>query len=168
MANTPISSVDTPDPWIISHNSLFYLTFTLGSRIEIWSSSDLESFHHAQKSLIWAPELHFLSGAWYIYFAAERPSQGNASHRTLILRSYHSDPMNREHWEFLGPLQGVPDHWAIDATILSLNQELYCCYSGWLLGDHSDTEQVLYLIKLENPEKAVEETLTLISKPTLP
>lgn len=70
-------------------------------------------------------------------------------------------------WRFLGPLRGMPDHWAIDATVFTLQDSYYCCYSGWPLGDHSDTEQDLFLIRLVSPEEADSKTLVCISKPTL-
>ena len=79
MSNSVICDVDTPDPWMIAANNRFYLTFTLGDRIEIWSSDKMEDFRRCQKSLvwqpkpgsewsadIWAPELHQMQGQWYI------------------------------------------------------------------------------------------------------
>ena len=181
MSNRPICDVDTPDPWIIAANGQFYMTFTLGNRVEIWASGSLEDFRNCRKSLIWeprdsgwvpgiwAPELHQLNGIWYVYFCGEKPGQGNPSHRTLVLRSRLQDPMDRSGWEFVGPLRGIPDHWNIDATVFSPRpNELYCCYSGWPLGDHSDTQQDLFLIKLASPEVAIENTLVCISRASLP
>ena len=124
---------------------------------------------------VWAPELHRIQDQWYIYFCAAHPGKDmqsrNASHRTLILRSSHPDPMQPGSWFFVGPLKGLPDHWNIDATVFSLPSRpdtLYCCYSGWPLGDHSDTQQDLFVIKLASPDQAVRETLTCISKAELP
>lgn len=182
MSNKPIADVDTPDPYMIAANGRFYLTFTLGNRVEIWSSSNMENFRNCQKSLIWhaskesgwsdgiwAPELHQLNGVWFVYFCGERPGMGNASHRVLILRSRNPDPMVASTWEFIGPMKGLPDHWAIDATVFSLGpNELYCCYSGWPLGDSSDTQQDLFLVKLASPEVAIAETLVCISRASLP
>jgi GH43 family beta-xylosidase len=182
MSNVPIADVDMPDPWMIVHNNYFYLLFTLGNRIEIWRSSSMENFSGAQKVVvwqpgegtewsvdIWAPELHYIGGVWYIYTAAAQPGKGNASHRTLVLHSQDPDPMKASAWQFLGPLKGLPDHFHIDATVFSPRpHELYCCYSGWPLGDDSDLEQVLFLVKLASPEQAIPETLRVISKPELP
>jgi GH43 family beta-xylosidase len=182
MSNTPISSQDTPDPWLITYNNIFYLTFTLGNRVEVWSSSSLEDFHNPRKTIawkpapgspwsadIWAPELHRLNEKWYVYFCGAQPGQGNPSHRTLVLRSSRQDPMDAGGWEFLGPLKGLPDHWNIDATVFSPGYgELYCVYSGWPLGDHSDTQQDLFLVQLANPEVAMEQTLVCISRAELP
>ncbi|WFD45266.1 hypothetical protein MPSI1_003948 [Malassezia psittaci] len=179
MSNRPVChNVDMPDPWVIPGNGVFYLTFTQGDRIEVWSSPNVEDFNQAQKSCIWrpegsgwapgiwAPELHFLGDAWYIYFSGEKPGQGPSSHRTLVLRSSSKDPMDPKGWQFLGPLQGVPDHWAIDATVFTPSpNELYCCWSGWPLGDHSDKEQDLFIAKLSSPTQAIPDTVTVISRP---
>jgi len=141
----------------------------------------MEDFNDCQKSVvwhphpgspwsdeIWAPELHYINSCWYIYVTGAHPGRG-ASHRTLVLRSDHQDPMNAASWSFLGPLKGMPDHWAIDATVFSpYPQDLYCCYSGWPLGDHSDRQQDLFLIKLASPESAIPDTLTCISRASLP
>lgn len=53
MSNRPICATDTPDPWIVAAHGKFYLTFTLGNRVEIWQSPHLEKFHDCQKSVIW-------------------------------------------------------------------------------------------------------------------
>ncbi|KAK5072042.1 hypothetical protein LTS08_000860 [Lithohypha guttulata] len=208
MSNRPIADHDTPDPWIIAspfQRDLFYLTFTLGNRIEIWSSSSIESFHDRNPSIrkstiwqppggspwsadIWAPELHFLFGTWYIYAAAAQPGQGNPSHRTIVLRSSNpSDPLDRAAWHFEGPLKGLPhDQWSIDATVFSPDPGLsshspdgrggypddqrrwYIVYSGWPLGDHSDTQQDLFIANLRSPLEAHPQSLQCISRAELP
>ncbi|KAI8263177.1 Extracellular exo-alpha-(1-_5)-L-arabinofuranosidase [Colletotrichum sp. SAR 10_77] len=181
MSNKIIANIDTPDPWIIAGNGRFYFTFTLDNRIEIWSSPTLEHFHNPQKSTvwhpapgtpwsvnIWAPELHYLNGRWYIYTCGAPPGVGNPGHRTTLLRCSSQDPMDASAWEFLGPLKGMPDHWSIDATVFSPNtRDLYCCWSGWPVGDHSDTEQDLFLIKMADPEHAIPGTLVCISRAEL-
>lgn len=182
MSNRPICDRDTPDPWIIAANNRFYFTFTCGNRVELWSSPHLEDFRQAQKVTIWhppngapwsadvwAPEIHLLNGTWYIYFCAAQPGKGNASHRTLLLRSSNPDPMDAVSWVFVGPVKGIPDHWNIDATVFSPRQgELYICYSGWPIGDHSDTQQDLFVMRMASPEVAIPESLTCISRASLP
>lgn len=73
--------------------------------------------------------------------------------------------MNASGWQFLGPLKGMPDHWSIDATVFSPSgHDLYCCWSGWPLGDSSDTQQDLFLVKMASPEQAIAESLVCISR----
>lgn len=154
MSNRPICDIDTPDPWMIEHHDRFYFTFTAGDRVEIWSSHVMDDFNNCQKSTIWkpppgspfsadvwAPELHYINKTWYVYVACANPGDGNISHRTIVLRSTIQDPMDLSGWTSLGPLRGMPDHWNIDATVFELNNKLYCCYSGWPIGDTSDTER---------------------------
>ena len=63
----------------------------------------------------------------------------------------------------------MPESWSIDATVFQITPgELYCCYSGWPLGDTSDTQQDLFLIKMASPEEAIPETLTCISCADMP
>lgn len=167
---------------MLATSSGFYFTFTLGNRIEIWMSPSMDDFYNCRKSVvwqpqagspwsadIWAPELHYLKGAWYIYTCAAPPGVGNAGHRTVLLRSSLQDPMDPAGWQFLGPIPGMPDNWAIDATVFSPDgQELYCCWSGWPPGDTSDTQQDLFLIKMRRPEEAIEGTSICISHAELP
>jgi GH43 family beta-xylosidase len=186
MSNQTICDFDTPDPWMIAHGGRFYLTFTCGDRVEIWSSSNLENFRapygrkiiawrppkdHPWAIDLWAPELHYLQGRWYVYFAGAKPPRkpGNPSHRTLVLRCRGQDPMEEGSWEFIGQIRGMPDHWNIDATLFHLprTDKLYCCYSGWPLGDFSDRQQDLFLTEMESPEVAKPETLICISRAEL-
>ncbi|UNI17611.1 hypothetical protein JDV02_003942 [Purpureocillium takamizusanense] len=173
MSNKVIASIDTPDPWMIKANGLFYLTFTLANRIEIWQSPLMDDFFGAQKTVvwqpqpgsrwsadIWAPELHWLNGTWYIYATASQPGVGNPGHRTIVLRSTDQDPMEQAAWEFLGPLKGMPEQFSIDATVFSPNgQDLYLCWSGWPPGDSSDTQQDLYVTQMVSPEEVVDASI---------
>ena len=169
MSNKCIADRDTPDPWMVAANGVFYLTFTLGNRISIWESPLMEDFFRARRSVIWeppagspwsehvwAPELHCLGGTWYVYAASSPPGVGLKGHRTVVLRSRHQDPMEKSAWEFLGPVAGMPDQFSIDATVLSPNgQDLYLCWSGWPPGDSSDTQQNLYISQMVSPEEVV-------------
>lgn len=185
MSNQTIANIDTPDPWMVAANGVFYLTFTLANRIEIWESPMMEDFHNPRKTVIWhpqpgtpwsadiwAPELHWLNGVWYVYATASHPGAGNPAHRTIVLRSRNQDPMDASGWEFLGPLKGMPEQFSIDATVFSPNgQDLYVCWSGWPPGDNSDTQQNLYVTQMVSPEEVVAESIlppSCIAKADLP
>ena len=68
--------------------------------------------------LVWAPELHRIDGAWYIYFAAA-PSREIRhdlfQHRMYALRCRDADPMRGE-WEFAGQVDSGIDAFCLDAT----------------------------------------------------
>ncbi|KAF2965388.1 hypothetical protein GQX73_g8181 [Xylaria multiplex] len=156
-----LTSIGTPDPFVHSFCGRYYLTYTAGDRIEIWSSRSLVDIeesstrHHIWKppqgtnhsADIWAPELHALRGRWYIYYAAADPKIGNKSHRMYVLGgpSTSKDPCS-EQWEFLGRIQDMPDQWAIDGTVFELDDQLYLAYSGWPIDDrepqHSDHDYI--------------------------
>lgn len=173
MSNKTIAKIDTPDPWMIKANGVFYLTFTLANRIEIWESPQMEDFFNPRKAVvwhpekgsrwaadIWAPELHWLNGAWYIYATASQPGAGNKGHRTIVLKSTHQDPMEKSAWQFLGPVKGMPEQFSIDATVFSPNgHDLYLCWSGWPPGDNSDTKQDLYVAQMVSPEEVVDSSV---------
>ncbi|RCI16638.1 hypothetical protein L249_2570 [Ophiocordyceps polyrhachis-furcata BCC 54312] len=177
MSNSVIcGECDTPDPWITAVNGMFYFTFTLANRVEIWASSQLENFEGCQKAVIWqpepgsawsadiwAPELHRIKGRWYVYTCGAPPEVGNAGHRTLVLESDREDPMDVSGWKFLGPLKGMPDQWSIDATVFSINgDDLFICWSGWPPGDNSDTQQDLFVASMASPVEVVGDTMTCI------
>jgi hypothetical protein len=105
-------------------------------------------------------------GTCAVLFGA-RPKEGSRSHPTLIPQSSNPNPMDTSSWRFLGPLRGMQDHWAIDVTAFSLQNSLYCSYSGWPLGDPSDAGPDLFLIRPTNPQEAGLKALACVSKSTL-
>ncbi|KAI1497082.1 glycosyl hydrolase [Biscogniauxia marginata] len=177
-ATLTLTSVGTPDPFVTRAGGRFYMTFTTGNRIEIWSSRSLVDIESsATKHVIWtpppgtdhsadlwAPELHALRGRWYVYYAAAHPAHGNKSHRMYVLGGPRADedPCHGQ-WEFLGRIHGTPpDQWAIDGTVFELDRagapELYLVYSGWPIDRHgnpvdrdSDLEQQLFIARLDDP-----------------
>ena len=101
---------------------------------------------------IWAPELHFLAGHWYLYFAA---SDGrNETHRAFVLSADSADPLGA--WTLHGPLAtgagaegNSPPIWAIDMTVLDHGGSRYAVWSGW---DTPDSDrQFLYIAKMSTP-----------------
>src|ERR1051326_5261319 len=73
-----------PDPWVIFHDGFYYHTHTTGRDVTLWKTADIGKLGTAEKKVIWippstgpnsreiwAPELHFLAGKWYLYFAAD-------------------------------------------------------------------------------------------------
>lgn len=78
--------------------------------------------------LVWAPELHFNEGAWYLYFAAA-PTRaldglGMFQHRMYALRNRAADPLT-DSWEFLGPVDTGLDSFCLDATTFTHRGQLY-------------------------------------------
>ena len=90
------------DPWIYRHwDGLYYFTASVPEydRIELRVAPSIEKLRTVSpitvwekreqgpmSQLIWAPEIHYLFGKWYLYFAASHttklhPVDGTFQHR---------------------------------------------------------------------------------------
>lgn len=95
---------------------------------------------------LWAPELQYVHGRWYIYFAA---SDGdNANHRMYVLESETQDP--QKGYAFKGKIAAPTDEWAIDGLTLESEGALYFVWSGWRKADDG-FPQVTYIAPMSNP-----------------
>ncbi|KAF2276570.1 alpha-L-arabinofuranosidase II [Westerdykella ornata] len=173
-----ITETTTPDPYVIFDNGTYYMTFTAGDRIEIWSADSLFNFESRSHKVtiwrpppstpysgdIWAPELHSLQGRWYVYFAADDPRtlRPNHSHRMYVLEGPPSSesPLQPEKWTFHGRVDGLPeDQWAIDGTVIHLHGHDYFVYSGWPLGVvDTESKQELFIARMTTPTSCVPHT----------
>src|ERR1035437_6397070 len=110
------------DPWINAHKGFYYYMHTTGSSLVIWKTKSISALATAEKKTvwrppasgryshdIWAPELHFLRGKWYIYFAAD--SGQNESHRIWVLENAAADPLDGQ-WQMQGKVSDPSDRWA--------------------------------------------------------
>jgi GH43 family beta-xylosidase len=111
---------------------------------------------------IWAPEIHFLRGKWYIYFAADAGT--NQTHRIWVIENASPDPLEGE-WTFKGKLADSTDKWAIDASVFEDQGWLYAIWSGWQ-SDENGTQSI-YIARLKNPW-TVEGPRARISTPEYP
>jgi GH43 family beta-xylosidase len=99
-------------------------------------------------SNLWAPELHYRNGRWYVYFAAD--DGANANHRMYVLEggTNASDPLDGT-YSFKAKLSTTTDRWAIDGHPFSYNGEQYFVWSGW--ENLTSSSQYLYIAKMSNP-----------------
>ena len=147
------------DPWSVYHDGYYYYMHTTGKDLNIWKTKDLAQLPDAQKvtvwtppaigpysKQIWAPELHFLSGKWYIYFAADDGQ--NRNHRMYVLENNAADPTTGT-WTFKGKLETPQDKWAIDGSVFEYKGQMYFTWSGWE-GDENGRQDI-YLCKMSNP-----------------
>ncbi|MFP5079509.1 family 43 glycosylhydrolase [Pedobacter sp. JCM 36344] len=162
------------DPWSIYKDGFYYYTNTTGSRLEIWKTKNLVDLKTAERKVIWrppsgtnyskeiwAPELHFLNGKWYMYFAADNGD--NQNHRMYVVENVSADPMKGE-WVFKGKVGDKSDKWAIDGTVFEHKKQLYMLWSGWE-GDKNG-QQNIYIAKMSNPYTISSER-RLLSEPEL-
>ncbi len=147
------------DPWCIYQNGFYYYTHTTGRNITIWktrSIADLKTAEHVvvftppktgpYSKEIWAPEIHFLQGKWYVYFAAD--SGNNNQHRLWVLENNSPDPLTGN-WIMKGKLITPDDKWSIDVSLFEYSKQLYLIWSGWE-GDKNG-QQNIYMAKMKNP-----------------
>lgn len=82
---------------------------------------------------IWAPEIHYLDGAWYIYYAAG-DKENEWEIRPYVLKCTGQDPLH-DPWEEMGMIQAADGDefsfhaFSLDATILEHKGEHYCIWA---------------------------------------
>ncbi|MEO5802895.1 MAG: glycoside hydrolase family 43 protein [Verrucomicrobiota bacterium] len=158
MLINPIISAPSADPWMIFHKGFYYFCesrdqttiyvrksksiFDIGrdSGVKIWRPPA----HGPNCKNVWAPELHFLNGKWYIYYAADDGK--NANHRMWVLESETSDPQGN--YRCRGQLDS--GGWAIDGTLLESDDgALHMIWSGW--PGKKDGQQNIYIAPMSDP-----------------
>lgn len=163
------------DPWAITKDGFYFYMHTTGDNLTIWKTRNLADLKRAEKRVvwtppatgpyskdIWAPELHFLRGRWYIYFAAD--AGRNESHRLWVLENASPDPLRGE-WVMKGKLADPSDKWAIDGSVFEHGGRLYLIWSGWE-GDENGTQNI-YIAAMKDPW-TIEGRRVRISTPTYP
>jgi GH43 family beta-xylosidase len=146
------------DPWIIWKDGYYYYTNTSGSRLFLRKGKNLDDLKvsigktiwtppagTSYSKEIWAPELHFVQGKWYMYFAADDGT--NKNHRMYVVENTSSDPMEGT-WVFKGKVSDPSDKWAIDGSVFEYSGKLYMVWSGWE-GD-VDGQQNIYIAGMKN------------------
>jgi len=163
------------DPWVITAGNKFWYCGSEDGGIFVSSSDSLHTILQKKKNSIftppaiseysneiWAPELHYIQGRWYVYFAAD--SSDNKYHRMYVLEggSDAASPLNGK-YIFKGKLATLTDNWAIDGSAFEYNNQLYFVWSGW--PGKTNVTQCLYLAKMKNPYTLDGERVE-ISRPT--
>lgn len=170
--NNPLLSKGA-DPYSFYHNGYYYYTHTLGNHIKIWKVKNLAQLPDAESKTIfsppanksyskqlWAPEIHFLKGKWYVYFAA---SDGdNLNHRMYVLENKNENPFLGE-WELKGKIAAKPDRWAIDGNVFEYKGKLFMIWSGW--EGLVNGQQNIYIAPMDAPW-SIEGDRVLIAEPT--
>lgn len=108
---TSVASYSNPlltsgaDPYAIYHDGVYYYTQSMYDHLSIWKTKDITDLRHARSKTVWlpddltnsrdlwAPELHYLDGKWYLYYAAAGIRAGSPS--TIRTRKQPSGPDRR-------------------------------------------------------------------------
>ncbi|WP_232064530.1 glycoside hydrolase family 43 protein [Rhodocytophaga rosea] len=160
--------MDGADPWVFKKDGLYYFCQSRAGGIYVAKSQSMTkpgTFSQVWKAPasgwnrtnIWAPELHYLNGKWYIYYAAGEAGPPFIHQKSGVLESVTSDAMGA--YTDKGMLYTGDDitvsgsaRWAIDLTPFYLNGQLYAVWSGWEQNASTDrTPQHLYIATMSNP-----------------
>ncbi|GAB2953686.1 glycoside hydrolase family 43 protein [Hymenobacter coalescens] len=159
---THVLVADGEDPWVVAHaGHLYYCTVDRAKRrilvarftqwaemataelVPVWPAPGGDTPEFVE---IWAPELQFVDGSWYIYFALYNAENG--AERMYALQARSPDPQGP--YAFRGKLDIPTDRWAIDGTVLRLpDEQWYFLWSGW--EGFTNVSQNLYIARMSNP-----------------
>ncbi|TLS48647.1 carbohydrate-binding protein [Paenibacillus antri] len=179
--SNPLKPERGADPWVYKHTDGYYYYMTTAGGVSIWKSKTLSGLTSGEKTEVWtlpsagpnsremwAPELHYLEGKWYIYYTAtDRRPNGTGDplkRRTFVLENDSPDP-TKGTWIDRGQVFDPDnDYWAIDGTVLEHNGELYFAWSGKPY-DYAGGEQRIYIATLSDPVTMSSNRVEL-SRPT--
>lgn len=164
--------VQRADPWVLRHDGEYYFTAShpLYDRIVLRRAAELDDLQEAEEvtiweppsagpssHLVWAPELHRVGGAWYVYFAAAPDGQGAVdapgasetfNHRIFVLENTSPDPFLGE-WVERGQVDTGWESFALDATstVIDGRQHLVWAQQDLTVPGHSN----IYIARMKNP-----------------
>ena len=164
------------DPFIVRHTDGFYYfmgTVPEYDRLELRRAKTLEGLATADAKTIWrkhdtgamgahiwAPELHFIGGKWYIYFAAGA-AEKIWDIRIYVLENASPNPLEGA-WVERGQLKTNWESFALDATTFEHRGTRYLLWAQKAPG--AKTNSNLYIAKMDTPTSIV-GTQTRLSEP---
>jgi GH43 family beta-xylosidase len=159
---------DGADPWVIKKDGFYYNCYSSANSLVVSKSKYLTKQGTAKRvwfppvsgwnrTHLWAPELHYLNGKWYIYYAAGQDGPPFIHQKAGVLESKTDDAQSEYVDKGMLVTSNTPDKpetavWAIDFTPLELNGKLFGIWSGWEAPQTTDqTSQHLYIAPMSNP-----------------
>jgi GH43 family beta-xylosidase len=146
------------DPWVILHEGTYYYCYSRSDMVAVKKAKRLQDIDlerhrfvwnptpgEAYSRELWAPELHYLEGKWYIYVAADDGK--NENHRMYVLEGTTQNP--QDPFTLVGKIADPSDRWAIDGTVLTIEGKLFFIWSGW--EGSENVRQNLYIAPMSNP-----------------
>lgn len=169
-AGKPLLDRPSQDPWITLHDGHYHHVESQGGALVLRRAKNWEDLKNDPGMVvwkapaagptsrnIWAPELHRTGLCWCIIFAAD--DGNNANHRLWVLHSKGPEPNG----PYEGPFPINTPGWAIDGTVLDLNNDRYLIWSGW--PGTTDGQQNLYIAHLREPN-VIDTPAVLLTEPT--
>lgn len=157
----PLNFSHGPDPWLTYYEGNYYLAATTGTSVltmrksptlaGLKTASPIQIYAETDPSRccnMWAPEFYLLEGddgpRWYFYYTAGTSGTLDNQHMH-VLESAGTDPLGP--YTYKGRLYDPQnDTWAIDGSILKLNDALYFLFSSWV-GEN----QNMFIAPMSNP-----------------
>ncbi len=165
------------DPSIYRHSDgYYYFTATVPDydRIVLRRSPTLEGLNTASESVIWrahssgpmgahiwAPEIHFIDNAWYIYFAAGSTENVWAI-RMYVLENTAANPFTGQ-WTEKGKIQTDYESFSLDATTFAHHGSRYLVWAQ----SNQNNNSSLFIARMENPW-TLNSQQVMISRPEFP
>ena len=94
-----------PDPWVAQKDGFYYYLHTTNTDLTIWKTPTMAGLRNATSRVVWtpspqsaaagnlwAPELYFLDGKWYIYYSAGPAGTNLGLQRTWVLENAAPTP----------------------------------------------------------------------------
>ncbi|MGV9555682.1 family 43 glycosylhydrolase [Streptomyces sp. NPDC003401] len=166
------------DPHIFKHtDGYYYLTATVPEydRIVLRRATTLQGLSTAPETTvwtrhtsgvmgahIWAPEIHFIDGKWYVYFAAGATNDVWAI-RMYVLEGTGADPLTAT-WSEKGRIRTTWESFSLDATTFVVNGVRYLAWAQRNPAEENNTS--LFVARMANPW-TITGTPAEISQPTL-
>jgi len=167
------------DPHIVKHtDGFYYYTATVPQydRIVLRRATTLQGLGSATETVIWrrhtsgemgahiwAPEIHFINGRWYVYFAAGR-ADDIWRIRMYVLENSSANPLTGT-WVERGRIVTPWDTFSLDATTFVHNGVRYLSWAQSEPGITSNSN--LYLARLGSNPWQITGTVARLSVPTL-
>ncbi|OAB48317.1 family 43 glycosylhydrolase [Paenibacillus antarcticus] len=170
------------DPWVYKHtDGYYYFSASVPEydRIEIRRSRVLNELGKAEpltiwrkhesglmSANIWAPEIHYSAGKWYLYYAAAHTSdtiEGIFDHRMFVLENEADNPLEGA-WIEKGQIHTDWESFSLDATRFDHKG---ISYLVWAQKDPEiEGNSNLYIAELDNPW-SIKGPQIMISQPEL-
>lgn len=110
---------------------------------------------------IWAPEMHYIHGKWYIYFASA-PAEDVWAIRPYVLECSDENPLQGT-WVEKGQIKLNFESFSLDATTFEHNGTRYLVWAQ----SEANVNSNIYIAKMENPW-TIEGDQVLLTTPELP
>ena len=158
------------DPYVFIYQNKYYCLFSQNNCLWMKVADSLSDILNAEKHIVfipedefcnclWAPELHFFGGVPFIYYTSS--TKYGDPQRMFVLTSVSNDILGP--YKKISYLKHENDAWAIDGTILKLNERIYYIYSAFGEYDH-EVYQALYIREMDGPYRFKDEKPHLLTK----